>query len=135
MTSIREIRQLLRQLADRGTSVFVSSHQLSELEQVSDQLVLLHAGRLAYQGPLAGLLPRRTARITAKVAPPGRPASLARLAERQGWAATVAADTVTASAPADAAGQLNQLAHPPRSTTANGGPAPAWPPPPQGPRT
>ena len=41
---IQEIRQLLRSLADNGTTVFVSSHLLSELELISEYLVMLRKG-------------------------------------------------------------------------------------------
>ena len=52
---IREFRSLLRSLADDGTTVFLSSHLLGEVEQVCDRVAVLHAGRLAKQGPVAEL--------------------------------------------------------------------------------
>jgi ABC-2 type transport system ATP-binding protein len=48
---ILEIRALLRGLADEGTTVFVSSHLLAEVEQISDWLVMIDHGRLLYDGP------------------------------------------------------------------------------------
>jgi ABC-2 type transport system ATP-binding protein len=108
---IREIRQLLRRLADEHVTVFVSSHQLSELEQVSDQLVLLRDGRLRWQGPLRQLLQQRAAQITARPQQPGQCRALVDVARAQGWHARTAGDEVTVSAPADAAATLNQLAH------------------------
>ncbi|MFP4636138.1 MAG: ABC transporter ATP-binding protein [Nitriliruptoraceae bacterium] len=50
---IKEIRQLLRDLADGGMTVFVSSHLLAEIEQISDWLVMIKAGRLRFQGPVS----------------------------------------------------------------------------------
>ena len=45
-----EIRNLLRRLPDMGTTVLVSSHQLAEVQQVCDNLVVLHKGRLIRSG-------------------------------------------------------------------------------------
>ena len=45
---IKEFRTLLRSLADDGTTVFLSSHLLAEVEQVCDQVAVLQrrsAGR------------------------------------------------------------------------------------------
>jgi ABC-2 type transport system ATP-binding protein len=56
---IREMRGLLRRLADGGTTVFVSSHLLSEVEAICDDLVLIAAGRLRFQGSIGELLARQ----------------------------------------------------------------------------
>jgi ABC-2 type transport system ATP-binding protein len=48
---VHEMRGLIGSLAHSGRTVLVSSHDLSELEQVCDWLVLIDAGRLVYQGP------------------------------------------------------------------------------------
>jgi ABC-2 type transport system ATP-binding protein len=53
---VREMRSLVGQLAGSGRTVLVSSHDLSELEQVCDWLVLIDTGRLLYQGPTRALL-------------------------------------------------------------------------------
>ena len=53
---IREIRALLRGLADRGITVFVSSHLLAEIETICDHLVLIDSGRIAFQGAVSELL-------------------------------------------------------------------------------
>jgi ABC-2 type transport system ATP-binding protein len=53
---IIETRALLRRFRDQGMTVFVSSHLLSELEQVADWLVLINEGRLAFQGPISDLV-------------------------------------------------------------------------------
>jgi ABC-2 type transport system ATP-binding protein len=53
---IREIRDLVRHLAvDRGISVFVSSHLLSEVERTCDRVVIVHRGRTLAEGTLAEL--------------------------------------------------------------------------------
>jgi ABC-2 type transport system ATP-binding protein len=48
---MREIRQLLRRLADAGTTVFVSSHLLAEVEAVCDRVGVLSRGKLVAEGP------------------------------------------------------------------------------------
>ena len=55
-TGIREMRELLRQVAETGLTVLVSSHQLIELEQVCDWLVMIDAGRRVFQGTTSDLL-------------------------------------------------------------------------------
>jgi ABC-2 type transport system ATP-binding protein/bacitracin transport system ATP-binding protein len=47
---IADMRQLIRQLANKeGKTVFVSSHLLSEIEQISSQVLIIHKGqRIAY---------------------------------------------------------------------------------------
>ncbi|MDP1830505.1 MAG: ATP-binding cassette domain-containing protein [Geothrix sp.] len=53
---IQDMRELIRSLPkETGASVFLSSHQLAEVEQVADDLVVIHQGRLRYQGPTEGL--------------------------------------------------------------------------------
>jgi ABC-2 type transport system ATP-binding protein len=50
------MRTLIGSLAGTGRTVLVSSHDLSELEQVCDWLVLIDTGRSLYQGPTRDLL-------------------------------------------------------------------------------
>lgn len=53
---IEALRELIRALPDRmDTTVFLSSHILTEIEQVADHVGIIHEGRLALQGPLAPL--------------------------------------------------------------------------------
>jgi ABC-2 type transport system ATP-binding protein len=47
------LRQLLRDLADEGRTVIVSSHVLSEIAQTVDHVVIIHEGQLRFAGPLA----------------------------------------------------------------------------------
>ncbi|WP_235825167.1 ABC transporter ATP-binding protein [Agromyces badenianii] len=48
----REVRALIRSLAGDGTTVFVSSHLLAEVEQVCTHVGVMSAGRLVAQGTL-----------------------------------------------------------------------------------
>ena len=49
---IIELRDLVRDLADEGRTVVVSSHQLGEIARMSDDIGVLATGRLVYEGPL-----------------------------------------------------------------------------------
>ena len=53
---VLEMRSLIGSLAGTGRTVLVSSHDLSELEQVCDWLVLIDTGRSLYQGLTRELL-------------------------------------------------------------------------------
>jgi ABC-type multidrug transport system ATPase subunit len=52
----REVRNLVRALAADGTTVLVSSHLLSEVEQVATHVGIMSNGRLLAQGPLGEVL-------------------------------------------------------------------------------
>ena len=52
------LRGFLRQLADQGRTVLVSSHVLAEVAQTVDQVVIIAAGRLVTQSTLADLTAR-----------------------------------------------------------------------------
>lgn len=51
----REVRNLIRSLAHEGTTVFVSSHLLAEVDQMCTHAAVMSAGKLVAQGPLAEL--------------------------------------------------------------------------------
>jgi ABC-2 type transport system ATP-binding protein len=59
---IRWIRSLLVQLAHQGRTVLVSSHVLSEMAQVADDLVVIGRGHLIQQGPLEEFVDQHAAR-------------------------------------------------------------------------
>jgi ABC-type multidrug transport system ATPase subunit len=50
-SGIRDVRDLLRGLAADGTTVFLSSHLLAEVEQVCDRAAVIVRGRLIDEGP------------------------------------------------------------------------------------
>ena len=52
---IVETRGLIRSFADDGITVLVSSHLISEIEQICDHVVMIRAGRLVHQGSVAEL--------------------------------------------------------------------------------
>jgi ABC-2 type transport system ATP-binding protein len=49
------LRGVLRELAAGGRTVLISSHVLAEVAQTVDRVVILHAGRLRFAGPLPEL--------------------------------------------------------------------------------
>ena len=53
---IRWIRDLLRDYADGGGTVLLSSHLLHEIEVIADDIVMIGAGRIVSQGSKAELL-------------------------------------------------------------------------------
>jgi ABC-2 type transport system ATP-binding protein len=53
---INEMRDFIRSVGDGKRTVLVSSHILSELEQVCDWLIVIDRGSLVYQGPTQGFL-------------------------------------------------------------------------------
>ena len=55
---IKEVRELLRELAAGGRTVFLSSHLLSEVEQVCDRVAILNRGRAVAVGPVEEVLAR-----------------------------------------------------------------------------
>lgn len=62
----REVRELIRTLAADGTTVFLSSHLLHEVEQVCTHAAVLSHGKILVQGSLSTLVGNstRTARIS-----------------------------------------------------------------------
>jgi ABC-2 type transport system ATP-binding protein len=66
---IREVRQLVRHLGAEGRTVFLSSHLLSEVEQVCDEVAIVARGRTVAHGSVADVLAStRPAAMWVKVA-------------------------------------------------------------------
>ncbi|MEU2265313.1 ABC transporter ATP-binding protein [Streptomyces olindensis] len=94
---MREIRTLVRELASDGTTVFLSSHLLDEIEQVCTHAAVMARGRLITQGPVAELAPGARGRLV--VTTPD-PAEAARVLKEQGVAdLAVTDDRVTGEPP------------------------------------
>jgi ABC-2 type transport system ATP-binding protein len=53
--NVRRLKDILRQLADGGTTVFLSSHSLDVVEQLADRIAIVDRGRLVSCGSLEGL--------------------------------------------------------------------------------
>jgi ABC-2 type transport system ATP-binding protein len=54
----KEVRDLILELRDRGTTVFFSTHILSDVETITDRVAIIARGRLAAQGTTAELVSR-----------------------------------------------------------------------------
>jgi ABC-2 type transport system ATP-binding protein len=66
----REVRQLVGSLADDGTTVLVSSHLLSEVDQMCTHIGVMHVGRLVAQGSSAELREQGEVEATVETADP-----------------------------------------------------------------
>jgi ABC-2 type transport system ATP-binding protein len=60
---IRWLRDLLRSLSERGRTILVSSHVLAEIEQIADEVVIIHRGRFVAQSSTAELAARAAAGV------------------------------------------------------------------------
>ena len=72
----REVRALIRELAGEGATVFLSSHLLSEVEQVCTHVGIMRGGRLVAQGSLADLGTGAQAVVSVDTSEPGRAAEV-----------------------------------------------------------
>jgi ABC-2 type transport system ATP-binding protein len=52
---MRDMRLLIRRLADDGITILLSSHQLPEVQELCDRVAIVDAGRVVYEGALADL--------------------------------------------------------------------------------
>ncbi|CAN2225634.1 CcmA ABC-type multidrug transport system, ATPase component [Candidatus Nanopelagicaceae bacterium] len=107
---IQEVRALLRQLADNGTTVFVSSHLLSELEIISDYLVMLRKGEVVFSGKIEELLLAQQHVIIAKGQTHADLEKLVSIATGLGHTASIRNNEVHVQASADFAATLNRAA-------------------------
>ncbi len=82
---IHEMRALIRDLPQsEGVTVFISSHGLSEIEQIASHLGIIHHGRLLFEGPLTELQARSGQQLWLRV---DRAEEAMHLLQRQGWQA------------------------------------------------
>ncbi len=52
---MRDMRVLVRRLADEGITIMLSSHLLSEVEEVCNRVGIVQAGKIVYEGEIAAL--------------------------------------------------------------------------------
>jgi ABC-2 type transport system ATP-binding protein len=95
VAGIQEMRRLIRSLAaDRGKTVFLSSHLLSEVQQVCDRVAIIHKGEVIRESTVAGLLDQETTSLRVEAVPLEAAEAALRPhwpVERQGEALAVAA--------------------------------------------
>ncbi|MEZ7904725.1 MAG: ATP-binding cassette domain-containing protein [Aquiluna sp.] len=104
----REVRNLIRSLAAEGITIFVSSHLLSEIEQLCSHLAVMTAGKIVAQGSLAELRNESQTRLVLKA---DRIDELVDLLKTQGLTKlSLKPDRVVAPVPSDFdVASLNQL--------------------------
>ena len=78
-SGIQEMRELIRHVPETtGATVFLSSHMLSEVEQMASQVVVIHKGHLRYEGPLEELGSQGAPLLQVRVGDPEKAAALLR---------------------------------------------------------
>lgn len=107
---IQEVRDLLKRLALNGTTVFVSSHLLSELELISEYIVMLRKGEVVFAGTMQDLLLEQQPVILVKTENESDLQKIIELAERAGHKGQIRSGVAHIEGPADWAGVLNRQA-------------------------
>lgn len=107
---IQEVRELLRSLANEGTTVFVSSHQLSEIEMISDSLVMLRKGEVIFAGKTQDLLLQQQPTILARSSRSEDLPRLLQIAREAGHEGTIVDGVAHILGPTEWAVELNRLA-------------------------
>lgn len=69
---IRFLRGLLRNLAERGMTVFLSSHLLAEVQELCERVAIISEGQIVYEGSLEDLRARAGRRYRVSVTEPER---------------------------------------------------------------
>ncbi len=109
-SGIQEIRNLIKEMAKSGTSIFVSSHLLSELEMISDHLVMLREGKVIFTGRTHDLLAAQDPLLVVKPEFGVDLNKLVEIARKYGKKATVADGAITILGAVDWAPTFNRLA-------------------------
>ena len=96
----REVRALLQSLAAAGATVVLSTHLLSEVEQICSHVGVMHLGRLVAQGELAELRAGAAPRVELQTTQPEAAAAVFAelgLTDVAARAGTVTAHSATAT--------------------------------------
>jgi ABC-2 type transport system ATP-binding protein len=83
-----DVREIIRALKERGMTVFLNSHLLTEVEQVCDRVTIVDHGKVVAEGTLEELLRSDTVRIRATDLPRDAPIALERfgaIARENDW--------------------------------------------------
>jgi ABC-2 type transport system ATP-binding protein len=107
---IVEIRELLKGLAAGGRTVVVSSHLLSEIQAMVNNLVVIRSGKLLYSGGLEHLLSRTSERVVAAPELASERPRLEAAVEAGGWTFETAYDQVIVDMPAERSADLYRAA-------------------------
>jgi ABC-2 type transport system ATP-binding protein len=107
---IQEVRDLLRFLANEGTTVFISSHLLAEIEMISDSLVMLREGEVIFAGKTQDLLLQQQPTILARSENPKDLPRLLQIAHDAGHEGSIIDGVAHILGPRDWAAALNKIA-------------------------
>jgi ABC-2 type transport system ATP-binding protein len=100
---IRWLRDLLRDFVSNGNTVFISSHVLAEVQQLADDVVIIHRGRLVAQQSVAELTARAAGAIRVRSPDAGR---LREALGKAGFATSGDGERFTSDAPAERIGEI-----------------------------
>lgn len=74
---MRDMRLLIRRLADEGITVLLSSHLMAEVEELCDRVVIISSGRVRYEGALHELIATTAGRYELRTTDDARAAQIA----------------------------------------------------------
>ncbi len=74
---MRDMRLLIRRLADQGITVLLSSHLMAEVEELCDRVVIISSGRVRYEGALNDLIASTAGRYELRTTDDMRAAEIA----------------------------------------------------------
>jgi len=106
---IIQVRDLLRRLREQGKTIFLSSHLLGELEQVTDWLVMLNQGKALFSGPARELLDR-LGELVVEAEEATQLDLVARIAREAGYTVTLDNGSLRITCPLDFSSELNRRA-------------------------
>jgi len=75
---MRDMRALIRRLADGGMTILYSSHLLAEVEELCDRVAIVRSGRVVYEGALDELHAARAPSYRVRTTDDARAAQVAR---------------------------------------------------------
>jgi len=107
---IQEVRDLLKKLASEGTTVFVSSHLLSEIEIISEHIVMVRKGEVVFAGPIEDLLLNQRPTLIVRTENESDLEKIAEIARAEGHHVTVRSGEAHIEGPREWAGTLNRKA-------------------------
>lgn len=107
---IQEVRDLLKKLASEGTTVFVSSHLLSEIEIISEHIVMVRKGEVVFAGPIEELLMNQKPTIIVRTENPSDLEKIAAIASAEGHKVSIRGGEAHIEGPHEWAPHLNKRA-------------------------
>ncbi|CAB4665482.1 MAG: ATP-binding cassette domain-containing protein [Actinobacteria bacterium] len=109
-SGIQEVRRIIKDLANGGTTVFVSSHILSELEMICEYLVMLREGKVIFSGRTQELLSAQKPMIIARPEYEVDLTKLTNTLSEAGYQITIVDGALQIAAAKEASAEINRLA-------------------------